>query len=65
MIASGQTPVGSTNWQVYIEAANAVFVDVDTAGFRRFHSRTELCDFARRNSKALGSPGRHLDLPSK
>lgn len=35
MIASGQTTVGGTNWQVYIEAANAIFVDVDTssAGF--------------------------------
>lgn len=35
MIASGHTPVGATNWQVYGSAANAIFVDVDTsaAGF--------------------------------
>ncbi|MEW4526509.1 hypothetical protein [Maioricimonas sp. JC845] len=35
MTRSGKTPVGGTNWQVYGDVANAIFVDVDTssAGF--------------------------------
>lgn len=53
MTRTGKTPAGSTNWQVYSDAANAIFVDVDTtaAGF------TSVPNYV----SALGGNGQHWE----
>lgn len=57
MISSGQTPVGTTNWQVYTGAPNSLYVDVDTsaAGFTTVPSYVCSLGGMQRHWEVLGS----------
>lgn len=57
MIASGHTPPGATNWQVYAGPPNSIYVDVDTSaiGFTSVPNYVASLGGAQQHWQAIGA----------